>query len=1031
MRMLPSLICVLVFLGPAMVLGQDPDSAAGMKLFQEQVRSILIHQCLECHGGKSVKGKFDLNTREALLDSGYVEEKSDSSYLIELIEHKAEPHMPFKAPKLKEAEIALIKQWIDLGAPYDKPLLDASRPVGAMEVSEKDREFWSFRPLSTVTPPSPANDNWSQTPIDKFILAKLQTEGIQPNSEANRRTLIRRIYFDLIGLPPTYEEVEAFAANASPTAYGDLIDKLLNSEHYGERWARHWLDIARFAESHGYEQDYDRPFAYYYRDFLIKAFNADMPFDQFVQWQLAGDELSPDDPLALMATGFMGAGVFPTQLTEDEFESARYDELDDMVATTGVAFLGLSVGCARCHDHKFDPIPTKDYYQLLSTFRTAIRSEIEMDLTPEANKAAREKFDTELARLKQEREQLGGTLAGKFREWLASPASIEGEGTWELPGDAQFQADQGSTFSLQPDGSWLSSGNAPAKDVFHISGSVVRKNVTAIRLEALTHDSLPHKGPGRADNGNFALGNLTVEIRHADGSTTPVKLTAARATHQQNDSTLSVAASIDSDPVSGWAIDMGGIGKDQAAVFDFESPVTLQSDQRLIVTLTLQHPNPKHALGHFRLSVTDRPQPAPEVGQQGPAADVIAAVNLLRAEPQEKQTGSHPAWDKSFDWFRSQQPDWATLASRLQELEKQGPAVKLSKVMVTSEGYPHMSHHADGRGFPHFYPEAYFLTRGDVRQKGEVAKQGFLQVLMRNGNVTEHWQQAPPSGWTRTSFRRASLANWLTDTENGAGHLLARVIVNRLWQHHFGRGIVSTPNDFGFPGERPTHPELLDWLARDLVEHGWQLKRLHKLIMLSSVYQQNGDWDETRASVDRENQFLWRRAPQRLEAEPIRDAMLQVSGRLDATMYGPGTLDENSTRRSVYFFIKRSQLIPTMMLFDWPEHLVSIGQRSSTTIAPQALMFMNSTQGRQNAEALAAHIAQKSGAGSDTAALIQETYRTVFARTPQAAEVELAMRFLTQQGEMYRGQGQSNASQLALTDLCQTLLSSNEFCYVE
>jgi hypothetical protein len=460
-----------------------------------------------------------------------------------------------------------------------------------------------------------------------------------------------------------------------------------------------------------------------------------MPYDQLVRWQIAGDELAPDNPQALAATGFLGGGAFPTQLTEAEFESARYDELDDMTGTTGLAFLGLSVGCARCHDHKFDPIPTQDYYRLAATFTTTIRSEIDLALRPG------------------------------------------------------------------------------------------------------------------------------------------------------------------------------------------EKPV---------------------------------------------------------------------------------------------------------KVQVSSEGVPPTKHHADDRGFPHFYKETYFLQRGDVHQKKGVATPGFLQVLERNSASESTWRVAPPPGWTRTRFRRASLARWLTDADNGAGHLAARVMVNRLWQHHFGRGLVATPNDFGAQGERPTHPELLDWLAADLIDHGWQLKRLHKLLMTSAVYMQDSRFDEGRARIDRENIYLWRRTPHRLEAEAVRDALLSVGGLLDPRMYGPGTLDPNMRRRSVYFFIKRSQLIPMLMLFDWPEHLVSIGQRSVTTTAPQALLFLNSPQARQCAEGLAKRLADR-----PVKAAIERGYRLAFGRPPSDPESRLAKEFLARQTAAYRKAGQADPEHRAWVDFCQTLMSMNEFIYVD
>jgi hypothetical protein len=602
--------------------------------------------------------------------------------------------------------------------------------------TDEDRNFWSFRPLATVVSPQVRDRAWTCTPIDGFALAEIERRGLRPNPPASRQILIRRVTFDLIGLPPTPEEVDAFVADPAPDAeaYQRVVDRLLASPYYGERWARHWMDVARFAESHGYEQDYDRKFAYHYRDFVIRALNEDIPFDKFARWQIAGDELAPDNPLALAATGFLGAGAFPTQLTEVEFESARYEELSDMTGTTGIAFLGLSVGCARCHDHKYDPIPSEDFYRMAATFTTTIRSEI------------------------------------------------------------------------------------------------------------------------------------------------------------------------------------------------------------------------------------DQP------GQTGP--DSV-------------------------------------------------------KMQVTSEGFPHTKHNADGRGFPHFYPTTYVLNRGDVNQKKQEARPGFLRALMRDGRDTTSWRIDPPPDWTRTRFDRATLANWLTDPEGGAGALMARVAVNRLWQHHFGRGIVATPNDFGNQGERPTHPELLEWLAAELLEGGWRLKPLHRLIVTSAVYKQGDQFDGSRGAIDRENLYLWRHAPRRLEAEPIRDAMLHASGLLESRMYGPGSLDVAMRRRSVYFFIKRSKLIPAMMLFDWPEHLVPIGERAVTTTASQALLFLNSPLGRDCAEGLADRVTAAPGD-----APIRLAYRIAFGRSPTTTEASVAARFLDSQSASYDRAGWPDPRGQALLDFCQSLLGSSEFIYI-
>lgn len=718
---------------------------AGLVLFKQHVGPLLRQHCLKCHGGESTKADFSLANREALLDSGMVDKTATDSHLMSVVNHTAEPHMPLGAKKLSKEALAQVARWIDLGAPYDAPLAETKTPAksGIPQITATDREFWSFQRLQPVAVPQFKADTWSQSDIDRFILAKLHEQNLEPNPIASRRTLIRRAYFDLIGLPPSVAEVEAFIVDKDPQAYAKLIDRLLDSPHYGERWARHWMDVARFAESHGYEQDYDRANAYHYRDFLIRAFNQDLPYDTFVRWQLAGDEIAPDEPLALMATGFLGAGAFPTQLTEAEFESARYDELDDMTTTTGVAFLGLSVGCARCHDHKFDPISSYDYYRMASCFTKTIRSEIDLVVDPKA-----------------------------------------------------------------------------------------------------------------------------------------------------------------------------------------------------------------------------------------------------------------------------------------------GPDAKPVKVQVNSEGWPHLKHHADGRGYPHFYEQTFWLQRGDVHQRRGVAEPGFLRVLMADEYPANHWQSAPPEDWTRTSYRRMGLANWMTDPEQGAGHLAARVMVNRLWQHHFGQGLVATPNDFGVQGESPTHRELLDWLAAQLISSGWSLKALHRQMMNSSVYMQTSDVTPERVKIDPEAKFYWRRVPHRLEAEPIRDSLLAVSGLLDEKLYGPGTLDENMTRRSVYFFIKRSKLIPSMMLFDWPEHLVSIGQRATTTTAPQALWLMNSPLARKSAERFAAQM-QQIEQDSDRAAAIELAFQTAFGRNPRSAERQQTEAFLTRQTGVYQQAKNSKPEQAAWTDFCQVLLGMNEFVYVD
>ncbi len=1013
--------------------------AQGLKLFRERVRTLLQAKCVHCHGGEMTKSGFDLTSREGLLKGGAngpVVQVGDrakvlSSKLYQAITHQREPIMPQKAAKLTDRQIEELVRWLSLGAPYDRPLAagrsqkDAS---GRTLITEEDRQFWSYQPLRAVSPPSVKTANWARTPIDRFILAALEAKGIVPNAPADRRTLIRRAYFDLIGLPPTPAQVRAFVEDRSPDAWQNVLDELLASPHYGERWGRHWLDVARFGESHGFEQDYDRPHAYHYRDFVIKALNMDMPYDQFVRWQLAGDEFAPDNPLAMTATGFLGAGVFPTQLTEKEFESARYDELDDMVNTMGNAMLGLSIGCARCHDHKFDPIPAHDYYSLVSTFTTTIRSDIDLPISGPETEAAYQKWQAEhkpilAARARFEKE----TLPKRLDQWLAQDHKEDkSKPAWEVL-KLNAKSHGGASFKDLGDGSLLATDKSPPNDKWTIQATTQAVGITAVKLEVLTHPTLKRNGPGRASNGNFALSIFRITAQKADGTAKPVdvKLVTAKATHQQNTGSLSVASAIDADRVSGWAVDFGGIGKNQAAVFEFAQPTGWQGGTKLIFHFEFNN-NVHHSIGRPRLSVTTRPRPVAIEGTGQPAD--IAAL-LAKAKTGGRAKLSAKDQQKLLTWYRQRDAQWLKFNAAVVDHQRSKPVFKTVKAMVTSEGVKPMKHHADGRGFPHFYKNTYHLKRGDPNQKGPIAKQGFLQVMMRGGKDTPHWQVAPPADSSvRTSYRRRSLANWITDTEHGAGHLLARVIVNRLWQHHFGQGIVATPNDFGFQGQRPTHPELLDWLANELIRNGWRLKAMHKLMLSSAVYTQSSQFDSADAQKDPQNKLLWRWSPRRLEGEVIRDAMLAASGKLDRTMFGKGTLNEGMTRRSIYFFIKRSRLVPTLALFDMPEPLVSQGDRPSTTIAPQALHFLNNPHVRGYAAALAQQLDQP--ANRPLSDILAVAYETVLGRPPTQIEQSEDIIFVKEQMSSYQTENKGNARALALRDLCQGLFALNEFVYL-
>jgi mono/diheme cytochrome c family protein len=775
--------------------------ARGRELFAKEVRRLLADRCLKCHGGEKTRAGFNLTTREGLLKGGengvaVIAGKAKESRLLKLLRHEDEPHMPSNSAKLSDAEINQIAAWIDLGAAFDKPLIEnIAGTKKPMKITDDDRRFWSFQPLKRALPPKVMDEAWCKTKLDRFILAKLEAKGIGPSPTVDKRTLLRRAYFDLIGLPPTPEETAQFLNDNSANAYERLIDRLLDSPHYGERWARHWLDLARFAESHGYEQDYDRPTAYHYRDYVIKALNLDLPYDKFVKWQIAGDEMEPENPPALMATGFLAAGTHSTQITANQVEKERYDELDDMSRTIGTSMLGLTVGCARCHDHKYDPISMVDYYRLLSTFTTTVRSDMDVNIDPVNYKKVKTKWNAEHQ-----------SLVSALRDYEQQPFKF--------------------------------------------------------------HDS-----------------DLAPRLRY---------------------------------------------------------------DSR-----------------------------------------------------------------------------WQSLQKAVAKHQKQMPQPKTVKAMISSEGVPAIRNHTQGGDF---LEHTHFLKRGDPNQKGEIASQSFMQVLMRNPDQEKRWLKTPPKGW-HTSYRRWALADWICDTEAGAGHLLARVIVNRLWQHHLGRGIVGTPSDFGYQGERPTHPELLDFLATELIKNGWQLKPIHKLIMMSAAYMQSSDPDSRKIAVDPENKLVWRRPRMRLEAETIRDAMLAVGGSLDPKLFGPGTLDPNHKRRSIYFFVKRSQLVPMMTLFDAPDSLQGQEQRATTIIAPQALMLMNNAGIRGYAKSFAARIGSKDGSSLEDA--VRAGYLIALARLPNEDELRESAQFVREQTASYQAASKGDARQPALADFCQVLMELNEFIYID
>lgn len=992
----------------------------GLSLFKNEVRDILLNNCVECHGREEIEGELDLSTRDSLFASGYVAELAQDSDLMDSITHRFEPYMPHERDKLDEESVEAIARWIDLGAPYDKPLMEGAGGVSMapLIVTEKDRNYWAYRTLAETELPEVQGDTWPRNEIDYFVLQQLENRNLRPNAEADRRVLMRRAYLSLIGLPPTPDKVAEFLNDQKPGAYGRMIDGLLESVHYGERWARHWMDIARFAESMGFETDLDRPYAYHYRDFLIKAFHRNMPYDQFVRWQLAGDQLRPDEPLALMATGFLGVGVLSTVITEREFESSRYDEMDDMVNTLGTALLGTTVGCARCHDHKYDPITSKDYYGLVSNFTRTVRTYIDHDPESAEYEAAMAVFEDREAKLTQRLADYEQTvLEEPFRKWLKTGPFEAPLEQWIVLSPDTFTSQDGAHMEKLWDDSVLIRSQHLDIDnetvFFECETSL--QNLSGLRMETLTHPHLPNNGPGADYEGGFTIDDVSLEVRNlaaGEPRWKKVALESARATSQENDQALGAGAAINGVS-QGWSIDRGAFGKAQAIVIRFAQPIGFEGGTRIKIRVS-SGLNIHQMVGRPRFSVTREALPSLEVGQGIP---VFALQGMLKLGAGQSSEGlSQMERDALKKWYARGDPDWMSLRKRWIDHQLGQPKSTRTSIMACSDTLPPVWHQSALKGFPSFYETTYFLERGDAAQKGAVAQPGFPQVLVRDPSWLAIAEDSTPS--------RTSLARWITDVQGGAGSLLARVFVNRVWHYHFGRGLVETPSDFGRQGGNPSHPAVLEWLAHDFVRHGWDVKRLQKLIVTSATFRQSAQFDSRKSELDIENRLLWRYFPRRVEAEVIRDSLLRVSGLLDTTPFGRGTRDPDMLRRSIYFFVKRGALIPEMVLFDWPEHLVGIGRRAQTTLAPQALQFLNSPQTRKYAEGLADRLEPLENFSDQ----VDQAYRFAFNRYPEPREKGAGIQFLKAQEGSYLPH--KRARKLALVDYCQSLFSLNEFIYI-
>ena len=909
-----------------------PPATPGPVDFLRDVQPILEKSCYTCHGPEKQKADYRLDRKEIALKGGetgnnILPGKSAESPLIHLVAGLVEDKvMPAKGDRLSAKQIGVLRAWIDQGAVWPE-----QAPVKSTH--------WAFQKPVRPELPRILNRRWTRNPIDYFVLAKLEEKKIAPSKDADRTTLFRRLKFDLLGLPPTPDELKEFLAEKSPDAYERWVERFLASPHYGERWARHWLDVVRFAESSGFETNVPRDNAWPYRDWVIQAFNSDVPYDRFVLEQLAGDQLGAD-----AATGFIVAGAYDRVKSPDIVLTSqqRADELHDMVATTGSAFLGLTVGCARCHNHKFDPISQTDYYAMQAVFSGVQHGERDLKPPDQEQRMAdaaelRKKLPPLLAQL-QEFEPIASVLSPETK-----PKNLR------APVNARQNVDRFAS----------------------VKARFIRFTVSKTTSAEPCIDELEIYSAGENPR-NVALASLGTKTT---ASGTYPNSSIHRLEHLNDGKYGNERSWISNEPGAGWV------------EVELTEPMTID---RVVWGRDRNEKFKDRLATSYKIEVAETTNDWKTVAtaedRQPFAPDAKPFEFAVRLSPEEKAR---------FEELSSQRKKLEAAIARLET----APKVYAGQFSA---------------------PEPTFrLQRGDPMQKREPVAPGGLKQF---GKMLELPLDAPEAK------RRLELARWIASEENP---MTARVMVNRLWQHHFGNGLVKTPSDFGINGARPSHPELLDWLAVEFMNSGWSVKKLHRLIVLSSTYRQSSQPRVAAEKVDASNELLWRFPPQRLEAEPIRDAILAVSGNLDTKMGGPGfdLFEPNSnyvkvympkkefgpaeSRRMIYQAKPRMQLDDTFGAFDCPDGGQIAPRRNSSTTPLQAFNLLNSVFILQQAEVFAKRLLNE--AEGDIAAQTRKAFLLAFAREPDRTELAASEKLIRQHG---------------LPAFCRALFNANEFINV-
>ncbi|MCA8983935.1 MAG: PSD1 domain-containing protein [Planctomycetaceae bacterium] len=954
----------LLILAPAGGLSL-PVQAGESHSFSRDIQPLLAKHCVLCHGPDDDSAGLRLDQHDralAVLESGQraiVPGQPEASALLQRVS-ATDPavRMPPEGDPLTPREIEMLREWIRGGARFE--------------------EHWAFRPVKEPPLPRLHNVNWPRNPIDHFVLAPLEQARLLPSPEAEPTVLVKRLYYDLVGLPPAPADVDAFMADFArnpDAAYETLVDRLLASEHFGERWGRHWLDMARYADSDGYEKDNPRPDAWRYRDWVIEAINRDLPFDQFTIEQLAGDLLPGASPLQQLATAFHRQTLTNTEGGTDK-EEFRVEATFDRTETTGSIWLGLTLTCARCHSHKYDQISQREYYQLFAFFNNCNEVNTEIARSEAAlEKYQRDKavYDARVAELRQQYTQARQALQPEIDTWTAEMSALWADRD-ESPPElhpltlVSAKATSQATLSPQEEGALLVSGPVADKDSYTLVFELPELPLTGLRLEVLPEESLPASGPGRADNGNFVLSELRAFVSETQDFKKPERIPFVHAEADYAQEKFPAPGALSTEAKSGWAIGPR-MGEPHHWTAYTSQPREPASHKFLQIVLDQQYGG-KHLLGRFRLSLISRFDPTRAL-----PSPVIEALRT----PAENRSGEH--LEQLAEYVASLHPETAKLATDLKTLLQQAPPSPMMSVRVIAPAAR----------------TTKLLTRGDFLQPADEVTAEAFAVISRTHPLASRQPEHPPD--------RLDLARWLVDARHP---LTPRVTVNHVWAYLFGRGIVPTVNDFGVRGEHPTHPELLDWLAwhfpRDMQ---WSRKQLIKTIVLSATYRQASVHRPELQEVDPNNRLLARQNRLRVQAEVVRDLYLAAGELLSPKIGGPSVFPplppgvaelsyannfkwvtstgEDAYRRGMYTFFKRTAPHPTLMSFDCPDSNTTSLIRETSNTPLQALVTLNNVVFTEAAQALARRVFLAGGSDRNKITL---ALRICIVRPPDSAEVD-------------------------------------------